>query len=75
MKDNFPFDDYGLSLIAVSVDETGSMNTCTLRWNHEHGVTDHMMSEKQLSELLGMKFEDAFPANGVKDVLAEYRKF
>lgn len=32
--ENFPLDEYGLSLVAVSVDDTGRLNTCTSRWNH-----------------------------------------
>lgn len=73
--DGFPLDEYGLSLIAVSVDEIGNLNTCTSRWNHFHGMTDHVMTEKQLSELLGMKFCDAFPASNVASVLAGYQQF
>ena len=71
----FPRDEYGLSLIAVSVNEVGQLNTCTSRWNHYHGMDDHIMTEEQLSELLGVNFYEAFPANNADDILAGYKKF
>lgn len=72
-------DDYGLSMIAVSVRNDGSMNTCTCRWNHKNGGNDSIMSTEELSKLLGVNFYKAFPkpkfpeeAKKVKVVLDDY---
>lgn len=48
-----PLDEYGLSMVAVSVNEDGSLNTVTCRWNHDNGGNDHIMDDRQVSELLG----------------------
>lgn len=55
-----PLDEYGLSMIAVSVDESGSLNTCTCRWNHDNGGDDSIMDAKQISQVIGMNFFDVF---------------
>ena len=59
--ENCPLDEYGLSMIAVSVNYDGSCNTITCRWNHENGGNDNIMSVTQLSDLLGCNFYDVFP--------------
>jgi hypothetical protein len=41
-----PMDDYGKSMIAISVNDDGSLNTCTCRWNHDNGGNDNMMDTK-----------------------------
>ena len=38
--ENCPNDEYGLSMIAVSVCPDGSINSSTCRWNHDNGATD-----------------------------------
>ena len=58
--ENCPLDEYGLSMIAVSVNYDGSCNTITCRWNHENGGNDNIMSVTQLSDLLGCNFYDVF---------------
>jgi len=55
-----PLDEYGLSMIAVSVNSDGSCNTITCRWNHANGGNDSIMTTKELSDLLGVNFYDVF---------------
>ena len=59
-----PLDSYGLSMVAVSVDENGRLNTCTCRWNHDNGGNDSIMDVKQISQLIGRNFFDVFKPNG-----------
>lgn len=55
-----PLDDYGLSMIAVSVNDDGSLNTVTCRWNHDHGGNDNIMSLEELENVLGRNFYQTF---------------
>jgi hypothetical protein len=59
-EDNSPLDEYGLSMIAVSVNMDGSCNTITCRWNHDNGGNDSIMTDKELSQLIGKNFYDTF---------------
>ena len=59
-----PLDSYGLSMIAVSVDENGRLNTCTCRWNHDNGGNDTIMNAKQISQVIGRNFFEVFKPNG-----------
>ena len=59
-----PLDSYGLSMIAVSVDESGRLNTCTCRWNHDNGGDDNIMDVKQISQVIGRNFFEVFKPNG-----------
>ena len=68
--ENCPLDNYGLSMIAVSVDGNGRLNTCTCRWNHDNGGNDSIMNPKQISEVIGMNFYQTFkPNNKWRDLL------
>ena len=58
--ENCPLDEYGLSMIAISVNEDGSLNTCTCRWNHDNNGSDNILDTKQISQLLGTNFYDTF---------------
>ncbi len=58
-----PLDEYGLSMVAVSVDENGALNTCTCRWNHDNGGNDNIMDTKQISQLIGRNFYEVFKPN------------
>lgn len=49
-----PLDEYGLSMIAVSINSDGAINTVTCRWNHDNGGNDNIMDARQLSEVVGM---------------------
>ena len=72
--ENNPLDDYGLSMIAVCVDENGRLKSCTSRWNLQDN--DGMIfTPKQLSELLGVNFYNVFKPNTVwKDTLADIQQ-
>lgn len=62
--DGCPLDEYGLSMIAVCVDENGALKTCTCRWNHDNGGNDNIMDSKEISNLIGANFYDVFKPNG-----------
>jgi hypothetical protein len=55
-----PLDEYGLSMVAVSVNMDGSLSTCTSRWNHDNGGNDAAMDTAQISRLVGRNFYDVF---------------
>ena len=57
---NAPLDEYGLSMIAVSITMEGEPNSITCRWNHDNGGSDNVMDDEQLSELLGVNFYNVF---------------
>ena len=57
---NAPLDEYGLSMIAVSITMEGEPNSITCRWNHDNGGSDNVMDDEQLSELLGVNFYSVF---------------
>ena len=55
-----PMDAYGKSMIAISVNDDGSLNTCTCRWNHDNSGDDNMMDTKEISEFFGIDFYKTF---------------
>lgn len=55
-----PLDDYGLSMIATSVNSDGSCNTITCRWNHDNGGNDHIMTPEELSRVVGCNYYKTF---------------
>jgi len=61
--DGCPLDEYGLSMLAVCVDENGRLNTCTCRWNHDNGGNDSIMDTTQISKAIGMNFFNTFKPN------------
>lgn len=61
--ENCPLDEYGLSMIAVSVDSDGALNTCTCRWNHDNGGNDSIMDTKEISQIIGQNFYEVFKPN------------
>lgn len=63
-------DEYGKSLIAVSVTMEGSLNTCTCRYNHSFGGNDSIMSRQEIEKLIGISFFDAFPRKSKEELLA-----
>ena len=63
-----PLDTYGLSMIAVSVDNKGKLNTCTCRWNHDNGGNDKIMNVEQLSSLLNASFYSIFKPLSAEDI-------
>ena len=60
-----PLDEYGLSMLAVCVDENGECKTVTCRWNHNNGGNDDIMSTEELSRLLGVNFYEVFKPSTV----------
>ncbi len=73
--ENCPLDEYGLSMIAVSVDGNGSLNTCTCRWNHDNGGDDDIMDTKEISSLIGRNFYDVFkPNNNWEELMASVKE-
>ena len=63
--ENCPLDEYGLSMLAVCVDENGECKTITCRWNHNNGGSDNIMSTEELSRLLGVNFYEVFKPSTV----------
>lgn len=63
--ENCPLDEYGLSMLAVCVDENGECKTITCRWNHNNGGNDNIMSTEELSRLLGVNFYEVFKPSTV----------
>ena len=63
--ENCPLDEYGLSMLAVCVDENGECKTVTCRWNHDNGGNDNIMSTEELSRLLGVNFYEVFKPSTV----------
>ena len=56
-----PFDEYGLSMIAVTIEPEGYLHTCTVRWNHDipSGFdADHIMDAEKLSGIVGFSVFD-----------------
>ena len=58
--DGCPLDNYGLSMIAVSVTMEGEVNTITCRWNHDNGGNDSIMTIEQLEDVIGRNFYQTF---------------
>ena len=58
--DGAPLDSYGLSMIAISINANGSLNTCTCRWNHDNGGNDSIMDVGEIEDLLGVNFFTTF---------------
>lgn len=55
-----PKDDYGNSLIAVSVDLYGNLATSTPRWNHAHNGNDHTYTVDEIEDFIQKPFYDTF---------------
>ena len=55
-----PLDNYGLSMIAVSITMEGEVNTITCRWNHDNGGNDSIMTIEQLEDVIGRNFYQIF---------------
>lgn len=67
--DNCPLDEYGLSMIAVSVNSDGSCNTITCRWNHKNGGNDNIMTVEQLENIIQRRFYETFKPKTREEVL------
>ena len=66
-----PYDEYGLSMIFLLVDETGELQECNVRWNHDANYpkdrfVDGALAEYEIEELIGKPFSEVFkPLNEV----------
>lgn len=65
-----PLDDYGLSMIATSVDEEGKCNTITCRWNHKNGGNDNIMTPMELSKIIGYNYYQVFKPYSKEELYA-----
>ena len=59
------YDEYGLSMIFLIVDENGNLETCNVRWNHDAVFAkdkdvDFALDEADISELVGRPFSEVF---------------
>lgn len=61
--DKCPLDNYGLSMLAVCVDEDGDLSTCTCRWNHSNNGNDNIMTAKEISQVINVNFYEVFKPN------------
>lgn len=68
---NAPKDEYGLSMIAVSVKTNGDLHTSTTRWNHSNGGTDNSFTPVELGELVGGDFFSIFLPITTEDELVK----
>lgn len=76
--ENFPYDNYGLSMIWVFVDDEGNLTNCCIRWNHhgenrmteyQYGGTgaDDALTESSISNVLGVPFDSTFIPSEASD--------
>lgn len=65
--DGCPKDRYGKSLVGIMIGPDGSVEFCCVRWNHMNGGSDHEMSEKELSEMLGRPVRMLCPYMGAAE--------
>lgn len=56
-----PKDSYGESMIGFFVAPNGSISSCCCRWNYQHGGNSSMYNKDEISDLIGMPFDQACP--------------
>ena len=67
-----PLDEFGLSMLSIIVDPNGGLLYATCRWNHLNGGDDHVLSVRQIEELLGVKFTDVFlPSHDAENAIKQ----
>jgi hypothetical protein len=62
-SEDYPKDEYGLSMIFVFVSPEGELVNSNVRWNHgdgSFGNVDNMFTKSELSELVGVNFNQVF---------------
>ena len=70
-----PLDEYGKSMIAISVNDDGSLNTATCRWNHDNGGNDNIFKDAaEVSHFFGVNFFETFKPRTVDELLAKFKK-
>lgn len=65
---DFPYDNYGLSLIAVCVNGWGELFSVTSRWNYEEAF-DNYLTKEQLVNILDTDFEKTFCPDRIRTIL------
>lgn len=80
--ENTPYDDYGMSMIFVVIDDEGNISSSNTRWNHDlgggtmPGDVDSAFTKTQLSQLLGVNFSSVFkPKSALRESKKMKRKF
>ena len=69
-----PLDEYGKSMIAISVNDNGSLNTATCRWNHDNGGNDNIFKDaREVSKFFGVNFFETFKPRTADELLAKYK--
>jgi Icc-related predicted phosphoesterase len=68
--DGYPYDNYGLSLIALCVDKRGNIVSITSRWNYEENY-DHYFDRQGLEEVINARLDDILPKReiGISTIL------
>lgn len=67
--DNYPYDDYGVSMLAISVTPDGQLANCTNRWNEDR-IGNPNVSEQEISDLIGTNFQETFkPSKPFTDII------
>lgn len=56
---NHPLDEYGLSMLAISVKPNGRLASCTTRWN-EASDKNKIMNAMEISGVIGKNFYEVF---------------
>jgi hypothetical protein len=62
-SEGYPKDEYGLSMIFVFISPEGELVNSNVRWNHgdgSFGNVDNMFTKSELSELVGVNFNQVF---------------
>ena len=69
-----PLDEYRKSMIAISVNDDGSLNTATCRWNHDNGGNDNIFKDaREVSKFFGVNFFETFKPRTADELLAKYK--
>ena len=56
-----PYDEYGMSMLLITVDPDGRLNCCASRWNHEFNLfARDYLDEEHISNILGVNFYQEF---------------
>lgn len=55
--EEYPYDDYGYSLIAVSIDPDGNLASCTSRWNFDD-YHDDFLNQREVENLINEQLKD-----------------
>lgn len=55
--EDYPYDDYGYSLIAISVDPDGNLASSTSRWNYDD-YHDNYLNKTEVENLIGVSLKD-----------------